>query len=367
MPTVSVNLKERSYDILVERGILPRAGDFIKAAGLSGHAALITDANVALHYAETVKTSLENSGYEVSVHLIPPGEGSKSMDQVQLLSRSLIEHHHDRSSFVVALGGGVVGDIAGFVASIFYRGIPYVQIPTTIVAQVDSSIGGKTGVNEPEGKNLIGAFHQPRFVLADPDTLLSLPDRVFHEGFAEVIKHAAIRDGVMLGRIEAMDPDDKNVDADLIARNASIKARIVEEDERETSGTRALLNFGHTIGHAIEASAEYGTLLHGEAIALGVRAALFLSEKITGLKPEESARLLDIHKHWKLPLVLTVDINNDAILAALARDKKFTAGTMRFILLTRPGEAIVSEEVTREMIIEAIEHIRTPVEGAVTA
>ncbi len=367
MPTISVNLKERSYDILVEGGTLSRAGELVKAAGLTGHAALITDANVSLHYAETVKSSLENSGYQVSVHLIPPGETSKSMEQAQLLSRSLIEHHHDRSSFVVALGGGVVGDISGFVASIFYRGIPYVQIPTTIVAQVDSSIGGKTGVNEPEGKNLIGAFHQPRFVLVDPDTLLSLPDRVFQEGFAEVIKHAAIRDAAMLDRIEAMNPDDKNVDADLIARNAGIKARIVEEDERETSGTRALLNFGHTIGHAIEASAEYGTLLHGEAISLGVRAALYLSEKITGLKREESERLLDIHQHWNLPLVLDVDISNAAILTALARDKKFSSGTIRFVLLTRAGQAIVSEEVTKELIIEAIEHIRTPVAGAVTA
>ena len=152
---------------------------------------------------------------------MPPGERSKSMDQVQALCRALIEHHHGRNSFVVALGGGVVGDVAGFVASIFYRGIPYVQIPTSIVAQVDSSIGGKTGVNEPEGKNLIGSFHQPRLVLIDPDTLLTLPDRVFHEGFAEVIKHAAIRDAVMLGRLESMDPDDKRVDPDLIARNAA--------------------------------------------------------------------------------------------------------------------------------------------------
>jgi len=367
MPTVSVNLKDCSYDILVEQGILRRAGELIKAAGLEGHAALITDTNISLHYSDTVKSSLQAAGYTVSAHLIPPGETSKCMDQVQLLSRSLIEQHHDRSSFVVALGGGVVGDLAGFVASIFYRGIPYVQIPTTVVAQADSAIGGKTGVNEQAGKNLIGSFHQPSLVLSDPDTLLTLPDRVFHEGFAEVIKHAAIRDADMVGYLESMNPNNKTVDPELIARNAAIKARIVEEDERETTGTRALLNFGHTIGHAIEASAEYGTLLHGEAISLGLRAALHLSEKLADLKPADSERLLALLAHWNLPLVLELDITLDAIHAALARDKKFIAGAMRFVLLKRPGEAFVSEEVTRELIDEAIEHIRTPVEGGVPA
>lgn len=367
MPTISVHLKSRSYDILVERGLLGRTGDFVKAAGLTGYAALITDANVSLHFSERVRASLQDAGYKVSMHLMPPGERSKSMDQVQLLCRSLIEHHHDRKSFVLALGGGVVGDVAGFVASIFYRGIPYVQIPTSIVAQVDSSIGGKTGVNEPEGKNLIGTFHQPRLVVIDPDTLLTLPDRVFHEGFAEVIKHAAIRDAVMLGQLEAMNPDDKNIDADLIARNAGIKAKIVEEDERETSGTRALLNLGHTIGHALEASAEYGRLLHGEAIALGMRAALFLSEKVAGLAPGDAQRLLNLLKHWKLPLVLDPDVSTSTIRTHLVRDKKFEAGRMRFVLLKRPGDAFVSEEVTDALVNDALDHIRTPLESGVSA
>lgn len=360
MPTLSVKLASCSYDILVECGVLGRAGDFIKAAGLSGRAALITDANVALHYADRVKASLSDVGYDVSTHLIPPGEESKSMDQIQSLCRALIEHNHDRGSFVVALGGGVVGDIAGFVAAIFYRGIPFVQIPTTIVSQVDSSIGGKTGVNEPEGKNLIGAFHQPELVLVDPETLSTLPDRVYHEGFAEVIKHAAIRDAVMLGRIEAMDPDDKAPDPDFLARNAGIKARIVEEDVKETSGTRALLNFGHTIGHAIEASAAYGTMLHGEAISLGMRAALYLSEKVAGLSSQDSERLLGILRHWNLPLVLDLDITNEKICTILARDKKFVSGAMRFVLLDRLGNAFVSEDVTHELIDEAIDHLRTP-------
>ena len=364
MPTVTVNLTDCSYEILVEPGSISGAGECIREAGLTGRAALITDANVALHYSETVQSSLQEAGFEVSTHLIPPGEGSKSVEQVQSLCRSLIEHHHDRSSFIVALGGGVVGDVAGFVASIFYRGIPFVQIPTTIVAQVDSSIGGKTGVNVPEGKNLIGTFQQPLLVLVDPDVLVTLPDQVFHEGFAEVIKHAAIRNSAMLEDIEAMDPDNRQVDPRLIADNLAIKARIVEEDEREISGTRALLNFGHTIGHAIEATAEYGTLLHGEAISLGVRAALYLSEKKAGLAPEDTARLLTIHRQWHLPLMLDLDISTEAVMDALARDKKFSSGQIRFVLLKRLGEAFVSDEITREDLLEAIELLRTPVQDA---
>ncbi|MCH2063727.1 MAG: 3-dehydroquinate synthase [Roseibacillus sp.] len=361
MPTVTVNLPDRSYDILVEPGSISGSGQLIKKAGLTGRVALITDANVALHYSETVQASLQEADFQVSSHLIPPGESSKSMEQAQSLCRSLIEHHHDRGSFVVALGGGVVGDVAGFVASIFYRGIPFVQIPTTIVAQVDSSVGGKTGVNVPEGKNLIGTFQQPRLVLVDPDVLVTLPDQVFHEGFAEVIKHAAIRDARMLEKIEGMDPGNREIDPRLIADNLAIKARIVEEDEREISGTRALLNFGHTIGHAIEATAEYGTLLHGEAISLGVRAALHLSEKKAGLSPEDTARLLSIHRHWHLPLMLDLDISTEAVMDALARDKKFTSGQIRFVLLKRLGEAFVSDEITREDLLEAIELLRTPV------
>ena len=360
MPQVTVNLPRRSYNIVVEVGCITRAGSLIKEAGLTGRAALISDENVARHYGEEVRASLEAVGFQVSSHLIPAGESSKSMEQAQSLCRSLIEHQHDRGSFVVALGGGVVGDLAGFVAAIFYRGIPFVQIPTTIVAQVDSSVGGKTGVNVPEGKNLLGAFQQPRLVLADPGVLCTLPSNVFCEGFAEVIKHAAIRDASMLSELEAMDPQNQEVSPELIAANLAIKARIVEEDEQETLGTRALLNFGHTIGHAIEASAEYGTLLHGEAISLGVRAALYLSERKAGLSQEETNRLLTIHRRWHLPLQLELDISTESIMIALTRDKKFTSGQIRFALLKALGEAFLSTEVTSTDLGEAIEHLRLP-------
>lgn len=362
MPTVSVSLNSRSYDVQIETGLLPRVGELIKAAGLTGKAAVITDANVSLHYADLIKQSLEQAGYESSCHLIPPGESSKSMDLADHLCRSLIEHHHDRNSFVIALGGGVVGDLAGFVAAIFLRGIPFVQIPTTIVSQVDSAVGGKTGVNTPEGKNLIGAFHQPRAVLADPESLKHLPSRVYREGFAEVIKHAAIRDADMFSELEQLDPTDQCPPPGLLARNVAIKARIVEEDEYETTGTRALLNFGHTIGHAIEASVPLGSILHGEAIALGMRAALHLSEQVCGLPAADSARLLALLEKFGLPLVLDEDINDGDILTHMMRDKKFLSGRRRFILLERLGHAVVNEDVTNEQVQAALDHLRTPAE-----
>ena len=238
----------------------------------------------------------------------------------------------------MALGGGVVGDLAGFVAAIHYRGIPFVQIPTTVVAQVDSSVGGKTGVNAPGGKNLIGAFHQPKLVIADTGTLESLPEREYQDGFAEVIKHAAIRDFSLLEE-----------PADLprfIARNISIKAAIVAEDEFETSGVRALLNFGHTIGHGIENAAGYGRFLHGEAISLGLVAACRLSVEKAGLATADSERIIGALVRRNLPVTLPDDITTDDILTALQKDKKFHDGSIRFVLLRAPGDAFVSSDVT---------------------
>lgn len=359
MPTVHVDLADRSYDILVEDGLLASIGELIQSVGLRGKCALVTDSNVGPLYAEQVMASLREKGISPSCHTFPAGEGSKSMTQASDLCSSLIQAGHDRSSFLIALGGGVTGDLAGFVAAIFYRGIPFVQIPTTIVAQVDSSAGGKTGVNAPEGKNLIGAFHQPRLVVVDPLTLASLPGREYREGYAEAIKHAAIRDEAMIAELSALDPADQHPSAALLARNLAIKARVVEEDERETSGTRALLNFGHTVGHGIEASLPYGVMLHGEAISLGIRAALYLSEKINGFPSEESQRILTLLENFQLPLTLTDDIATDTIIAKLQRDKKFSGGTIKFVLLTSPGAAEVSTQVTLTDIREAIEYLRS--------
>jgi len=358
MPTIRLDLAERSYDILVEDGLLDRAGELISAVGLSGKAALITDSNVGPHYADRLIALLAEAGIHASVHTVRAGEASKSMSQAAELCGEMNRAGHDRASFVIALGGGVVGDLAGFVAAIFFRGIPFVQIPTTIVAQVDSSAGGKTGVNAPEGKNLIGAFHQPRLVIVDPLTLDTLPGREYREGYAEAIKHAAIRDAEMIDDLTALDPADQHPSADLLARNLAIKARIVEEDERETAGTRALLNFGHTIGHGIEAALPYGNMLHGEAISLGIRAALYLSEKINAFPADQSQRILDLLAQFQLPLTLPEDINTDTIMDKLSHDKKFAGGEIKFVLLTAPGEAEVSNKVTLDDIREAVEHLR---------
>jgi len=360
MSTVHVDLAERSYDVLVEPGCLARAADFIAQAGLAGRrAAVISDETVARFHAGTLLNSLKAAGCRPSLHNIPAGESSKSMAQVEVLCREMVRAGHDRKSVVVALGGGVVGDLAGFVAAIFYRGLPFVQIPTTIVAQVDSSVGGKTGVNVAEGKNLLGSFHQPGLVLVDPETLRTLPDREFHEGFAEAIKHAAIRDAPMLNDLAALDPANRDVPADLIARNIAIKARVVEADEHETLGIRALLNFGHTIGHGIEASVPYGQLLHGEAISLGIRAALFLSERNAGLAPQASAQIIDLLHRFHLPLVLSETITTEAVMEKLAKDKKFAAGAIRFVVLDAPGSARVSDSITAAQLRESIEHLRT--------
>lgn len=360
MPTETVSLASAQYDILVESGSLPQLGNHLKIAGLTGKAALITDSNVAPLYLETAQASLQQAGYQTSSHIFPAGEASKSMAQADELSRSLIQSGHDRSSFVIALGGGVTGDLAGFVAAIYYRGIPVVQIPTTIVSQVDSSVGGKTGVNTPEGKNLLGCFHQPSLVLIDPTTLTSLSPREYREGFAEVIKHAAIRDAAMLDDLAELAPEDVPPPAELLLRNLAIKARIVEEDEKETSGTRALLNFGHTIGHAIEASVPYGQLLHGEAISLGIRAALYLSEKHSTLPPADSQQILALLHRFQLPLTLPEGLTTETLVEKMGRDKKFSGGQRTFVLLAKAGQAHTSQEVTPDSITEAIDLLRTP-------
>jgi 3-dehydroquinate synthase len=356
MPSVTVDLPSRSYPVHIGPGLLARTGELIPALGK--HCAIISDSNVAPLYADTVIASLHDAGVESHLIVVPAGEASKSMAVTEDVCRQMIRAGLDRHAFVVALGGGVVGDLVGFAAAIFYRGIPCVQIPTTIVAQVDSSVGGKTGVNTDEGKNLIGAFHQPAIVIADTTTLLSLPDREYREGFAEIIKHAAIRDRDMIPLIENVDPQRQNLDA-LIERNVAIKAAIVAEDEKETSGTRALLNFGHTIGHAIEASAGYGRLLHGEAISLGLRAAAHLSQELAGLPPEDAATLDRLLDQFQLPASLDPDIPTKDILARLKTDKKFQAGDIRFVLIRSFGDAFVSPDITLDAITSATEALRT--------
>ncbi len=364
--TVPINLPGHPYRVLVGENILENAGESISALHPKGsRCTVVTDTNVGPLYAQTVIDSLEKRGFKPFPITVPAGEPSKSMQTVEDVCRQMIDAGLDRHSFLVALGGGVVGDLAGFAAAIFYRGIPHVQIPTTVVSQVDSSVGGKTGVNTPEGKNLLGAFHQPALVIADTATLKSLPEREFNEGFAEIIKHAAIRDAEMVPLIEAACPEPaarsaregKNL-VPLVERNVAIKAAIVTEDEKETTGTRALLNFGHTIGHAVEASAGYGALLHGEAISLGIHAALDISTSVAGLPAADADRVRALLEAFQLPRTLEASVRPAGIIDYLSRDKKFEEGRIRFVLLRKLGEAFVSEDVTMTHIEEAIERLR---------
>jgi 3-dehydroquinate synthase len=345
---------------------LERTGELLRALPFGAAAktcALVTDSNVAPLYVEPVLNSLACSGFTALPIIVPGGETSKSLTETARVADAMINAGLDRHSFVIALGGGVVGDLAGFVASIFHRGIPLAQIPTTIVAQVDSAVGGKTGVNSSLGKNLLGSFHPPSLVIADVATLATLPDRDFNEGFAEVIKHGVIRDRALTETVLGFHRRDGAALAAIIRRNVEIKAAIVSADEFERSGERALLNFGHTIGHAIEQAAGYGNLRHGEAISLGMVAAGRLSMEKAGLPENDFARLLACLRHFSLPTRLEDTVDTDAILASLTRDKKFVAGQIRFVLTSALGSACLSVpgDVTPDDLRRAVARLREPV------
>ena len=336
-------------------GILSQTGELVRDLLSRSSCAVITDSNVGPLYAETVTGSLQRAGFAPVVVTVAAGEKSKSLSSVEAVCDQMIAAGLDRGAFVVALGGGMVGDLAGFVASVYYRGIPHVQIPTTVVAQVDSAIGGKTGVNARGGKNLIGSFHQPTLIITDPDMLSTLPKREFNEGIAEVIKHAVIRDAAMLDDLARAVGSDLPA---LVARNQRIKAQIVSEDEFEKLGLRALLNFGHTVGHAIENAAGYGRFLHGEAVSLGIAAALDLSVERAGLPPDEARSVRKTLAAFDLPVHLPEEISDETLMRALAKDKKFEAGAIRFVLTKKLGSAFVSREITESDLRHAIRNLR---------
>jgi 3-dehydroquinate synthase len=348
---VPVGLQDEPYDILVGPGLLELTGELSSRVVKPCRCAVISDDRVGPLHGEKLLVSLKKAGFDAHLLTVPSGESSKSMETAAALCDRLIALGLDRKGAIFALGGGVIGDLAGFVASIHYRGIPVIQVPTTVVAQVDSSIGGKTGVNSSLGKNLIGTFHQPRLVVSDTTLLHTLPDRIFREGLAEVIKHAVIADAAMMTSLPPDRTDDLSA---LIAANASIKARIVSEDQFETTGTRALLNFGHTLGHAVEAVAGYGALSHGECVAIGMIAAIGLSVRLAGLPCEQAEQVTRTITACDLPTSVPADLDKERILAALARDKKFDRGAIRFVLTKELGTAFVSDQVTIEDVTLAL-------------
>ena len=347
MQTFRVELGPASHPVHVGDAILDRLGELSSAAGIKpGPVALVTDSNVARHYSARAAGALEKSGFVPKLMVVPAGEASTSSAVLEDLYDQMIRAEIDRSGSIFALGGGVVGDLGGFAAASYLRGIAVVQIPTTLTAQVDSSLGGKTGVNHPRAKNLIGAFHQPSAIVADVGTLLTLPEREFREGLAEAIKYGAIMDAALLTDLER-DLDrilarDLGVLEALVARALRLKAAVVAADERE-AGIRKILNFGHTIGHALEASAGYGTYLHGEAVAIGMVAAVTLSEKFGGLSTDEGSRLVRLLQRSGLPTEMPPKFRTPDFAAALRLDKKRSKSAIEFVLLQRLGRATTKQ------------------------
>jgi 3-dehydroquinate synthase len=356
--TVEVLLGQRSYQIKIAPKLLPRLGAECRRLKLGTRCAIITDAKVGPLFAKVALQSLRQAGFEPVLITVPSGETAKSLANVQRCYDQLAANRLERKSFIVALGGGVVGDLAGFVAATYLRGIPFVQVPTTLLAQVDSSVGGKTGVNLRAGKNLVGAFHQPRLVLCDLDTLKTLPPREFRAGLAEVIKYGIIYDHELFERLERDMPKllrkRPAVLGPIIAACCAIKADVVGQDETE-SGLRAILNFGHTIGHALEAISSYGKYLHGEAISVGQVAAAQLSCALTALPPEHASRITALFKRAGLPVrAKLTPVQHKALFAAMRLDKKVSSGEVKFVLAQRIGKVVWGQRVPEAAILHAL-------------
>ena len=341
MQTLTVNLGDRSYPIYVGDGILSRAGDFLQRAGLRGKVAVITNPTVAQLYLDAVHDSLSAAGFDVTPVLIPDGEQHKDLQSLSVIYDQLISERFERRSCILALGGGVVGDLAGFAAATFLRGIAYVQVPTTLLAQVDSSVGGKTGVNHQEGKNLVGAFYQPRLVVIDVAVLQSLPRREFIAGLAEVIKYGVIEDPALfklleekMGKLASLD---RALLTQVIATSCAIKAKVVEQDEREND-YRAVLNFGHTVGHALEAATHYQKYLHGEAIGIGMAQAAMISAQQGFCDQRSLERIRKLIKKAGLPLEIPREVSMQSLIQAMEVDKKSAGGKIKFVICTGIGK-----------------------------
>jgi 3-dehydroquinate synthase len=347
--TVNVPLGSRSYDIQIGEGLLAYLGKECARLGLGQRCAIITDTNVGPHYAKSAQSVLAQAGFDSFVVTVPAGETSKSLRTVQSCYDQLAAQRLERKSFIVALGGGVVGDLAGFVAATYLRGLTFVQVPTTLLAQVDSSVGGKVGVNLKAGKNLVGAFYQPRLVLCDLATLSTLPDREYRAGLAEVIKYGVIHDAAFFERLERdmsllLGREPKTL-TEVVARCCEIKGEVVGQDETE-GGLRAILNFGHTIGHALEAVSHYGKYLHGEAISLGQIAAARLSAELLGFPQADVERIRVLLRRAGLPTLLLLNADErPKLLAAMKLDKKVSNGEVKFVLARSIGHVEIGQKV----------------------
>ncbi|SFI63662.1 3-dehydroquinate synthase [Planctomicrobium piriforme] len=363
---VSVSLGERSYDIVVGNGVLASVGtaipDWVNRRfnrTAAGSALIVTDSNVVRH-ATVVEERLQHAGWRTACFEMPPGEQSKRLEIISSAWDRLVEMQADRQTVVIAVGGGVVGDAAGFIAATFARGIPFVQIPTTLLADVDSSVGGKVGINHPQAKNLIGAFHQPLGVLIDTRALDTLPDREYRSGLAEVVKYGVILDAPFFEFLERnvteLNCRDPHAVAYAISRSCELKARVVEEDEYELTGLRAILNYGHTYAHAFEALTGYGELLHGEAVAIGMAYASRLSELCGRTDAALTKRQTALLGALKLPTNVpnpTAILGKDVI-HRMQLDKKTLGGQLRFVLPTRLGHVELVKNVPTELVWQTL-------------
>jgi 3-dehydroquinate synthase len=355
MKKVKVDLQKNRYEIRIGSGLLPQVGPWLKEVGLSGKAVIITDTTVKSLYADALSRGLTDAGFDVSVLEIPPGEEQKTLEAAGGLYEKLTGAYAERTTPVIALGGGVVGDLAGFVAATYMRGVPLVQVPTTLLAQVDSSIGGKTAVDHGRLKNMIGAFYQPRLVVADVATLKTLPEVEFANGMAEAVKMAAILSKNLFDYIEKNIEKARALDTavleEIVSRNAQIKARVVAKDEKE-SNLRAILNFGHTVGHAVEAVSAFG-LKHGQAVAIGMVAEARISNRVGRMKEDEVIRLKQVIDKAGLPVdIPALDIRE--VMTVMRHDKKVTGNKIRFVLLNAIGDAYIADDVSPSLVEEVL-------------
>ena len=357
MQEIRVNLAERSYDIAIGSGMLDEIGSKLRSFSFSPNIALVSNPTVFGLYGERVLNAVRNAGFDCLEVLIDDGEEHKNLISLQHIYHELLKHRLDRSSALIALGGGVIGDIAGFAASTYMRGIAYVQVPTTLLAQVDSSVGGKTGVNHELGKNMIGTFWQPRLVWIDVETLKTLPGKEVLAGLSEVIKYGVIYDGELFDFLDAQKNNILNLQEKalihIIKRSCEIKADVVSKDERE-AGLRAILNYGHTIGHAVETVTRYTQYLHGEAVAIGMHFEALLAHKLNLINADTVEKIKKLIEAYGLPSELPSGLDRETMLSAMQLDKKAKAGELTFILPEKIGsvkiERGIDEQVLREIL-----------------
>lgn len=356
---VSVDLAELSYDIFIDSGLEDKIHEVLQQYSLSKKVMLLTDTHVASQYGDKACALLEKAGLDVTYLIVDAGESSKSFTVAEVLYTKVIEAGLDRKSPIFALGGGVIGDLTGFIAATYLRGVPFFQIPTSLLAQVDSSVGGKVAINHPLGKNLIGAFYQPKAVFIDLNVLKTLPKREIYTGLAEIIKYGVIYDAELFSYLENHVDEiltlDKKVLQHIIARSCEIKADVVSKDEKEMS-LRIILNFGHTIAHAIENVTEYKVYNHGEAVAIGMHGALLISQKLGLIDDEVITRIKDLIQRFHLPLY-TKHCLPEQLFGILFRDKKVVNGKIKWVLTDKIGNAIICSDIEDKIIRNVLQVI----------